>query len=138
VISKRLENAVDAHLYPPASKSTRRTTVAFDSDVYELVLQVAEKLGTTIYGTVNLLCRSGAEDVLDWVEQTGFGFDSKQGLTALGRSVLEEWLASNTQLQELSGEAATRYIATYARNLAQLPDMSYPEEASAPGKAVRA
>jgi len=138
VPSPRLAKAIDTHLYPSARKPQKRSTMTYDGDVYDLVLQVAEKLGLGLFATVNLLLRAACEDALELVADAGIEFESKQGLTALGRAALEEWLASNTQLQELSGEAATRYIATYAWNLAQQPDMSYPEEASAPGKAVRA
>ena len=134
--STRFTRTIESYVYPPDSNPARRTTVTFEGDVYDRVLELGEKLGKGLSAVVNMLLRAGVEDALDWVEQTGFGFESRQGLTTLGQTALEEWLASDSQLQELSGEAATRYIATYARNLAQQPGYAYPEEAPAPGAGV--
>lgn len=134
----RVKQAIDDFVYPPEFTPSKRTTVTLKGDVYDLAMEVAEKIGTSLSGVVNILIKAAAQDALEWVQDDGIKLEETKGLTALGMTALEDWIYSDPKLQELTGEAAAHHIVTYAQNLAQQPGMSYPEEASAPGKAVRA
>ena len=127
----RVKQAIDDFVYPPEFTPSKRTTVTLKGDVYDLAMEVAEKIGTSLSGVVNILIKAAAQDALEWVQDDGIKLEETKGLTALGMTTLEDWIYSDPKLQELTGEAAARHIVTYAQNLAQQPGMSYPEAAPA-------